>query len=47
MEKLHPNYVQLFVCNKYTVFTTGGTVGLGFPIPSFYDWRATDLQLAV
>ena len=26
MEKLHPNHVQLFVCNKYTVFTTGGTV---------------------
>ena len=28
MEKLSPNRVQLFVRNKYTVFTMGGTVVL-------------------
>ena len=28
MEKLSPNRVQLFVCNKYTVFTMGGTAAL-------------------
>ena len=28
MEKLNPNCVQLFQCNKYTVFTMGDTVGL-------------------
>ena len=28
MEKLSPNRAQLFVRNKYTVFTMGGTVAL-------------------
>ena len=28
MEKLRPNCVQLFLCNKFTVFTMGGTVAL-------------------
>ena len=28
MEKLSPNCSQLFVRNKYTVFTMGGTVAL-------------------
>ena len=28
MEKLSPNRAQLFLRNKYTVFTTGGTVAL-------------------
>ena len=28
VEKLSPNRVQLFVRNKYTVFTMGGTVAL-------------------
>ena len=28
MEKLSPNREQLFVRNKYTVFTMGGTVAL-------------------
>ena len=28
MEKLSPNRVQLFLRNKYTVFTMGGTVAL-------------------
>ena len=29
MEKLSPNRAQLFVRNKYTVFTMGGTVAKG------------------
>ena len=45
MEKLSQNCAQLFLRNKYTVFTMGGTVALRFPIPTFYDLRATDLQL--
>ena len=28
MEKLSTNHAQLFLCNKYTVFTMGGTVCL-------------------
>ena len=28
MEKLSPNHAQLFLYNKYTVFTVGGTVTL-------------------
>ena len=28
MEKLSPNRAQLFLSNKYTVFTMGGTVAL-------------------
>ena len=28
MEKLSPNRAQLFLLNKYTVFTIGGTVAL-------------------
>ena len=28
MEKLSPNRAQLFVRNKYTIFTMGGTVAL-------------------
>ena len=30
MEKLSPNRAQLFVRNKYTVFTMGGTVALRY-----------------
>ena len=45
MDKLSPNPVQIFLRNKYTVLTMGGTAALGSPIPTFYDWRATDLQL--
>ena len=48
MEKLSQNCAtaaQLFLCNKYIVFTIGGTVALQLAIPTFYDWRATDLQL--
>ena len=43
MEKLSPNRAQLFVRNKYTVFTMGGTVALWSVKKNF--WRATVLQL--
>ena len=45
MDKLSPYPAQLLLRNKYTVLTMGGTVALRSPIPSFYDWRATELQL--
>ena len=44
MEKLGQNCAQLFLLNKYTVFTIVGTVAPQFPIPTFYNGRATDLQ---
>ena len=36
---------MLFVSNEYIVFTMGGTIALRLSIQTFYDWRATDLQL--
>ena len=44
MEKLSLNLVQLFLCNKYTVFTMGGTVALQSVNKNFFQ-RATVLQL--
>ena len=35
----------LFVSYEYIVFTMGGTIVLRLSIPTFYDRRATDLQL--
>ena len=34
-----------FVSNEYIVFTIGGTIALRLSVPTFYDRRATDLQL--
>ena len=44
MEKFSPNRAQLFVRNKYTVFTMGGTVALRSVNKNFFR-RATVLQL--
>ena len=44
MEKLSPNLAQLFVRNKYTVFTMGGTVALrsvNKKFPESYSSAAT------
>ena len=43
MEKLSPNHVQLFLRNKYTVFTMGGTVALR----SVYKFFSGELQLDI
>ena len=43
MEKLSPNRAQLFLCDKYTDFTMGGTVALRSVKKKFR--RATGLQL--
>ena len=45
MEKSSSNRGQLFLRNKYTVFTMGVTVALMSPTLTFYDRRASDLQL--
>ena len=37
--------VGFFVSNEYIVFTIGGTIALRLSVPTFYDRRATDLQL--
>ena len=49
MEQFSPNHSQRFVFNKYTVFTMCCTevVALRSPIPTFYDRKATDLQLMI
>ena len=46
MEKLSPNRAQLFVRNKYTVFTMGGTVAPR-SVNNFFFRIATVLQLTL
>lgn len=41
---LYGDPAQLFLRNKYTVFTMGGTVALWSPSRLFFDRRATDLH---
>ena len=43
MTKLTRSRAQLFLRNKYTVFTMGDTVVLRSPIPTFNDRKVTDL----
>ena len=45
IEKLSPNRAQLFVRNKCTVFTMGGTVPLDSPIPNYFDRRINILKI--
>ena len=47
MEKLSPNRAQLFLRNKYTAFTIGGTVAIrsvNIFFPESYSSAATTLQ---
>ena len=47
MEKYIANHAQSSVLNKYAFITPDGTVALKSHTATFYDRRATDLQLDI